>query len=269
MKRIKILGCKFSLCQRAEVDDLLLQHALGGGKGYVCVSNVHTTMMAFTDPDYLKIQNDSFLTVPDGMPLVWAMNLLGEKGTGLQDRVRGPDLMRRICNGGVALGVRHYLYGGSEKTLAALRVYLQKKYPGIAIVGEESPPFRPWTSIELQEVSDRVKNSGAHFLWVGLGAPKQERWMYEQREKMQCVMLGVGAAFDLLPGVIREAPVWMQRMGLEWVYRFCQEPGRMWRRYLWNNPAFLFLLIIQFLKGKLFSQSHLCEIRDREEMGDL
>ncbi len=241
ISRIPVLGSFYSRLQRQGVEDFLLQHALNGGNGYVCVANVHTTMMGFFEPSYQQITNESLLSIPDGMPLVWAMRSLGAKE---QDRVRGPSLMRDLVVRGKAQGARHYLYGGSSSTIEALQKKLQTLAPGIEIVGAESPPYRPVEEITAQEwdvIAERINKTKPHFVWVGLGAPKQEIWMWQQRARIKGVMLGVGAAFDLLSDKIPEAPQMMQRMGLEWLYRLWREPGRLWQRYVLNNPLFLLL----------------------------
>jgi N-acetylglucosaminyldiphosphoundecaprenol N-acetyl-beta-D-mannosaminyltransferase len=247
VSRVSILGTNYSLLRRVAAEEFLLAHGLGKGRGYVCVWNVHTTMTAFFDPTYRLIGNESLLTVPDGMPLVWAMRSLGGNG---QDRVRGPSLMRALLDQGRASGAKHYLYGGSPAALKALQETIAREYPGAQVVGAESPPFRPLEAIhedEWQAAAVRINASGAHFVWVGLGAPKQERWMWQQRERVNGLMLGVGAAFDLLPGIVPEAPAALQSLGLEWAYRFYREPRRLWRRYLFNNPAFLVLWAGQWL----------------------
>lgn len=260
MTRILIIGTKFSLLQREKVKQFLFEHAERARGGYVCVSNVHTTVMAKFDSFYRAIQNDSLLTVPDGVPLVWAMNMLRHSQvTESQDRVRGPTLMREMISEGRARSVKHYLFGSRPETLQALRETLVRQYPGVQIVGAESPPFRPLTAEEQQSVARRINESGAHFVWVGLGAPKQERWMFENSRKINAVLLGVGAAFDLIPGRIPEAPRWMQSMGLEWLYRLCKEPRRLWKRYLFTNPVFVASFSLQLLRNRLFSQSYLCE----------
>lgn len=244
-----------SMVPRRDLHKILLAQALQGASGYVCVANVHTTMMGFFDPSYRAITNAATFAVPDGMPLVWAMRSLGAKS---QDRVRGPTLMRDLFDQGRTANARHYLYGGSPAAVQDLKETLLREYPGAQIVGAESPPFRPLDQIsekEWAEAAARINQSGAHFVWVGLGAPKQEIWMGKQRGAVRGIMLGVGAAFDLIPGRIPEAPALMQALGLEWVYRFFREPKRLWRRYLFNNPAFLLLWGAQWLAslgGKKF-----------------
>lgn len=250
MKRVFVLGSNYSLLSREACHSLLLNQAKEGKGGYVCVSNVHTTMMGYFDSEYQKITNESLLSVPDGLPLVWAMNSMSEGG---QDRIRGPSLMRDLVDKGRALKLKHFLFGGSPTALKSLKEKLESEYPGAEIVGEESPPFKPFEKIALEELksqAERINSTGAHFVWVGLGAPKQELWMYAQRNSINGVMLGVGAAFDLLSGRIPEAPALMQSLGLEWLYRFWQEPGRLWKRYVFNNPAFLMLWTAQFISQK-------------------
>lgn len=240
-EKISVLGSHYSCAERGAVQRMLLERAAASKSGYVCVSNVHTTMMGFFDADYRAITNAASFSVPDGMPLVWAMRSLGAKG---QNRVRGPTLMRDLIDLGREAGVRHYLYGGSPSAVEKLREVLLRQYPGAIIVGAESPPFRPLESIseaEWRESAERINRSGAQIVWVGLGAPKQEKWMWRQRSAVKGIMIGVGAAFDLIPGVIPEAPGLLQAVGMEWAYRLFREPRRLWRRYLFNNPAFLML----------------------------
>lgn len=259
---ISVLGCHYSLLSCQQVIDALLAGVKVGGsfglKGYVCVSNVHTTMTAVMNRAYREVLNGSMLTVPDGVPLVWAMRSLGANG---QDRVRGPTLVRQVFDQGRRVGAKHYLIGGAPAALAALQSTLKENYPGCEIVGAESPPFKPLEGITEEEwaaQAGRINASGAHFVWVGLGAPKQERWMWHQRNSVSGIMLGVGAAFDLIPGRIPEAPAGMQKLGLEWLYRFWREPRRLWKRYIFNNPAFLVLWggqLVMRVCGKRFIQA--------------
>jgi N-acetylglucosaminyldiphosphoundecaprenol N-acetyl-beta-D-mannosaminyltransferase len=239
--KISVLGSHYSCVTRSAVHSTLLEAAKAGQKGYVCVSNVHTTMTGVFEPGYQSITNSAFLAVPDGVPLVWAMRSLGATK---QDRVRGPSLMRDLFDLGRLHGIKHYLYGGSPEAIAKLKETLLRAYPGALIVGAESPPFRPLEAIterEWQESAERINRSGAHFVWVGLGAPKQEKWMWQQRGRVNGIMFGIGAAFDLIPGIVPEAPAPLQKLGMEWAYRLFREPRRLWKRYLFNNPAFLVL----------------------------
>lgn len=240
-RRVSVLGSFYSELTREEVNGFLLRAAELGIPGYVCVSNVHTTMTGLFDHAYRRITNEALLAVPDGVPLVWAMRSLGARA---QDRVRGPSLMPDLFDLGRKQGARHYLYGSSPETLRMLQDKLLARFPGALIVGAESPPFRPLEEIsepEWEAAAARINASGAQFVWVGLGAPKQERWIWEQRNRVHGVMFAIGAAFDLLAERIPEAPPLLQRLGLEWAYRLWREPRRLWRRYLFNNPAFLLL----------------------------
>lgn len=254
--RVSVVGSAYSILSREEVQKGLLEDARNGRGGYVCVANVHTTMMGAFDPSYQQITNNAAYAVPDGMPLVWAMRSLGISE---QNRVRGPSLMRDLVDQGRAHGLKHYLFGGSPAAVKALKETLEAAYPGCSIVGAESPPFRPLEAITREEWdadARRINASGAHFVWIGLGAPKQERWMWEQRTRVNGVMLGVGAAFDLITGRIPEAPAFLQRLGLEWLYRLSREPRRLWRRYILNNPAFLCCWAAQFIKAKILGRNY-------------
>lgn len=207
-------------------------------RGYVCCLAVHPLMLCRRDPELAAAVAASTMTVPDGMPLVWALRRLGES---LEDRVYGPELMRRTCARAPARGHAVFLYGGHDPgALAELEDALRRFYPGIEIAGGWSPPHRPLTAAERREVAQRINDSGADIVWVGIGASKQERWMVQMRGALEApVLVGVGAAFDLIPGRVPQAPSWMQRRGLEWAYRFAREPRRLGPRYLRNNPAFL------------------------------
>jgi N-acetylglucosaminyldiphosphoundecaprenol N-acetyl-beta-D-mannosaminyltransferase len=239
--RVSVLGSHYSVLPRAEMHKALLAAALGGERGYVCVSNVHTTMTGFFHGEYRRITNEAAFAIPDGVPLVWAMRSFGCRE---QDRLHGPTLMRDIFDKGRAVHARHYLYGGSPAAVKQLREALLERYPGAEIVGAESPPFRPFaeiTEVEFTATAERINAAKPHFVWIGLGAPKQEMWIYRQRDRVNGIMLAVGAAFDIIPGRVPEAPRWMQGLGLEWLYRLSREPGRLWRRYFFYNPAFLVL----------------------------
>ena len=244
---ITVLGSHYTALNRKTITQKIIRFAESEQSGYVCVANVHTTMMGYFNSKYRSVTNHALLAVPDGMPLVWAMKLLGNPK---QDRVRGPTLMRRVCEQSCKHGLKHYLLGGTNETLLALEHYLKTNSPSIKIAGKESPPFRHATDKEKAERIKRINNSGAQILWVGLGAPKQENWMWEHRHEIKPLMIGVGAAFDLLPGVIPEAPAYMQAFGLEWLYRLVKEPKRLWRRYIFNNPLFLILLTAQVISSK-------------------
>jgi exopolysaccharide biosynthesis WecB/TagA/CpsF family protein len=204
---------------------------------YICVSNVHTTVMAFRDEEYRKVQNGGAMALPDGQPLSIVSRM---RGYSEAKRVPGPDLMPAILKLSEEKGWKHYFYGSTEKTLAELKKVMLTRYPKLQIVGMYSPPFREVTGEEDEEIVRRINDSGADFVWVALGAPKQEKWMYAHKAKVQGLMIGVGAAFDFIAGTTRRAPMWMQKLCMEWVYRILQDPKRMAPRYLNTNFAFLY-----------------------------
>lgn len=203
---------------------------------YVCVSNVHTTVTAYKDPQYLAVQNGGILAIPDGGPL----SSTGRKrGYSQMRRVTGPDYMRACLEAGREKGWRHYFYGGTQKTLDILKEVLPERYPGIQIAGMYSPPFRPMTEEEDAATVRAICDAHPDFVWVGLGAPKQEKWMQAHQGKVCGLMVGVGAAFDYEAGNIDRAPKWMQDHNLEWFYRLLQDPKRLLGRYLSTNTVYL------------------------------
>lgn len=203
---------------------------------YCCVANVHTTVTAWKDKGYCEIQNRSAIAIPDGGPL----SSIGRKrGFGNMTRTTGPDYMEEIFKISVQEGYRHFFYGAEEETLIKLKKEIEKQYPGIQIVGTYSPPFRPLSEEEDSEVVNKINDSHPDFVWVGLGAPKQEKWMAEHKGKIRGFMVGVGAGFDYFAGNIRRAPMWMQKHNMEWAYRLMQEPGRLFGRYLHTNTSFI------------------------------
>jgi N-acetylglucosaminyldiphosphoundecaprenol N-acetyl-beta-D-mannosaminyltransferase len=220
------------------------------GRGYVCVAAVHTVMACRDDPELRAAVLGSSLTVPDGQPLVWAMNALGHD---LPSRVYGPELMARYCEHAALTGARMFLYGGrNQGALVQLALNLRTRYPGLRVVGGYSPPFRPLTDEEADFVAGEINRSGADVVWVGIGVPKQEKWMAAMRERLQApVLIGVGAAFDFHAGLVPQAPAWMQAVGLEWAYRLYREPRRLWRRYLRYNPRFVAGFLGQWLRHHL------------------
>lgn len=204
---------------------------------YICVSNVHTTVMAYRDESYRKIQNGGAMALPDGQPLSIVSRRRGYRDA---RRVPGPDLMPAILKLSLEKGYSHYFYGSSEHTLSELRKELMKTYPGLRIAGMYAPPFRPMTEEEDRETVARINAAKPDFIWVALGAPKQEIWMYEHKNRVNGLMLGVGAAFDFMAGTVKRAPQWMQKLCMEWVFRIMQDPWRMLPRYLNTNFAFLY-----------------------------
>jgi N-acetylglucosaminyldiphosphoundecaprenol N-acetyl-beta-D-mannosaminyltransferase len=207
-------------------------------QGYVCVCNVHTVMSAREDPALQTALLSSSLNVPDGQPLVWALNALGRP---LRDRVYGPELMARAFARARSNGHRFYLYGGRDHdALVQLGLSLRRRFPGVNIVGGYAPPFRPLTTEERSAIIDEINESEADVVWVGIGVPKQEKWMAVMRSHLEApVLVGVGAAFDFHAGLVPQAPPLLQGAGLEWAYRLAHEPRRLWRRYLRYNPRFV------------------------------
>jgi N-acetylglucosaminyldiphosphoundecaprenol N-acetyl-beta-D-mannosaminyltransferase len=214
---------------------------------------VHAVTVAQRDPEMRSALLGSSLTVPDGMPLVWAVNLLGES---LPHRVYGPELMRRYTRRCAEKGHRVWLNGGRDQgSLAQLALNLRRDNPGIRIVGGYSPPFRELEESERTAIAADINRSGADVVWVGIGVPKQEKWMARMRHRLEApVLVGVGAAFDFHAGTVRQAPAWLQRMGMEWAFRLAMEPRRLWRRYAKYNPLFVLGFARQYL-GHLRSRS--------------
>mgnify|MGYP001065016233 FL=1 len=205
---------------------------------YICVSNVHTTVMSYENEEYRKIQNSAAMALPDGAPL---SSYSRRKGYKQAQRVTGPDLMLELFAISKEKGYRHYFYGATEETLQSMKEVLERDYPGIEIAGMYAPPFRALTPQEDAQIVAKINESRPDFIWIGLGAPKQEEWMYQHMGQLQGVLIGVGAGFDYLAGYIKRAPRWMQRMSLEWLYRLLQDPKRLWRRYFTSNVKFICL----------------------------
>lgn len=208
----------------------------------VCFTNAHSLVTAHRDPSLARALAEADMCLPDGTPVAWmAARLLGRP----QLRVPGPDLMGAYLGEAARRGEPVFLYGGSPQTLQALQSRLARAFPGLVIAGACSPPFRPLTPEEDEEITRRINESGAKTVWVGLGCPKQELWMHEHRGKVRAVMLGVGAAFDFHAGTVVRAPAWMHGAGLEWLHRLWREPRRLWRRYLVTNSVFVGLALRQ------------------------
>lgn len=215
-------------------------HVLSGD--YICVSNVHTTVTAYEDVEYRKVQNGGIMAIPDGGPL----SSVGQKrGFKNMKRTTGPSLMGEIFKISVSKGYRHFFYGSTDETLEKLYSVLEKTYPGIQIAGMYSPPFRPMTSEEDKAIVERINETKPDFVWVGLGAPKQEKWMAAHQGKIDGLMLGVGAGFDYYAGNIQRAPQWMQKHNLEWLYRLVQDPKRLFKRYWSTNTKFIWNAMIR------------------------
>jgi N-acetylglucosaminyldiphosphoundecaprenol N-acetyl-beta-D-mannosaminyltransferase len=218
-------------------------------QGYVCVAAVHTVMASHEDAELADAVQHASLVVPDGQPLVWAMNAMGHH---LPTRVYGPELMARYCERSALTGARMFLYGGrNQGALVQLALNLRTRYPGVKIVGGYSPPFRDLTAEEEDALVAEINRSEADVVWVGIGVPKQEKWMAAMRDRLDApVLVGVGAAFDFHAGLVPQAPDWMQSSGLEWAYRLAHEPRRLWKRYARYNPLFVASFARQWSRSK-------------------
>ena len=213
---------------------------------YICVTNVHTVVTAYENPEYRKVQNGGIMAIPDGGPL----SFLGRKrGFPNMGRTTGPSLMDEIFKISLERGYRHYFYGSTAETLEKLTDRLYIDYKGIQIAGMYSPPFRSTTEDENAEAVRLINEAEADFVWIGLGAPKQEKWMAKHQGKITGLMIGVGAGFDYFAGNIKRAPNWMQKVNLEWVYRLMQEPRRLFGRYLHTNTVFMAHVLLESIKG--------------------
>lgn len=236
----RILGVNIAITNMQETVNLIMDHLEDIRGQFICLSNVHTTVMAEKDAEYRKIQNSAFLALPDGSPLALVQRLRGYRSA---EQVAGPDLMPALWKATEHTAYSHYFYGSTPETIEALQKKLGSRYPGLKIAGMEAPPFRPLTEEEDRQAVERINASGADFVWVGLGAPKQEKWMYEHRGRIHGVMFGVGAGFDFHAGTVKRAPDWMRRHYLEWLYRLVQDPKRLWKRYVQTNGKFLLLSV--------------------------
>jgi len=210
-----------------------------GESNYVCACNVHSIVSATLDGEFRSAINGADMNVPDGMPVVWCLRKFGFLA---QQRIDGPELMWRLCENAAAVGQRVFLYGSSAGVLARLNTRLTTLLPTLKIAGMHAPPYRLLTKEEDEAVIELINASGAELVFVGMGCPKQEIWMAQHRGKLGGVMIGVGAAFDYHAGTLSRAPYWMQRRGLEWLYRLLKEPKRLWRRYLITNSVFVYLI---------------------------
>lgn len=247
--RAEILGIPLAISDYEQVLDWMDSTIESGQRGWVTAAAVNLVMSAADDEHTRKSVLGATLAVPDGQPLVWALKALGHAAA---TRVYGPELMARACARAARKGTPIYLYGGrDERSLALLEERLCDRFPGLQIAGSFSPPFRPLTEREREQAIADIDGSGAKIVWVGTGQPKQELWMAQMRPHLQAPMLvGVGAAFDFHAGLLAQAPPWMQRSGLEWLFRLSREPRRLWRRYLTQNPRFLVGFARQYARDR-------------------
>ncbi|WP_247237830.1 WecB/TagA/CpsF family glycosyltransferase [Telluribacter sp. SYSU D00476] len=219
---------------------------------YVCVANVHMIVEAYKSSTFAKIVNDADIVAPDGVPLSIGLKWL--YGTH-QDRVAGMDLLPSLLLQAEKQELNVFFFGSTPEVLDAMRKRCMSIYPNLKIAGAISPPFRPLNKEEDEAIAQRINLSGAHIVFVALGCPKQEKWMAEMKGKVNALMIGLGGAFPVFAGLQSRAPIWMQRMSLEWLFRLYQEPGRLWKRYLTTNPLFILLFIKEWYKVRLLKIS--------------
>ncbi|TAK91925.1 MAG: glycosyltransferase [Verrucomicrobia bacterium] len=251
IERVNVLGVGLSALNLRTAVAAFADAIAHRRKGYVCVTGVHGVIEAQDDPEFRRILNQAFLCTPDGMPMSWIGWLGGHRD---MDRVYGPDLMLDVCARGEKEGWRHFFYGGAPGVAELLRDKLKEKFPALQVVGTYTPPFRALTSEEESQLQEQVRACRPDILWVGLSTPKQERFMAAYLARLDAtLMVGVGAAFDFHSGRVSQAPRWMQRCGLEWFYRLCSEPRRLAKRYLKNNPRFLWKVFWQLTGVKKYS----------------
>jgi N-acetylglucosaminyldiphosphoundecaprenol N-acetyl-beta-D-mannosaminyltransferase len=242
--RINVLGVGISAINLETALEAVTARIEQKEKGYICVTGVHGVSEAQTDQSFRQILNRAFLCTPDGMPLVWAGRRQGRKEMG---RVYGPDLMLAVLQLSESKGYRHFFYGGANGTAEVLRRQMLQRFPKLRIVGTFEPPFRPLNHDEESKLTELIQTTRPDMMWIGLSTPKQEKFMAQYLNRLDVtLMVGVGAAFDIHAGRTRQAPVWMQRFGLEWFFRLCCEPRRLGKRYLKNNPLFLLRIFAQW-----------------------
>lgn len=246
VSRYNVLGIGVSALTLAQARDLVLGVRGALRRGYICLGTAHGLTLAQHDPELRRIYREAWLTTPDGMPLVW----LGPRGV---ERVYGPDLMLAVCAAGRAVGLRHYLCGGVPGVAEELRARLTTRFPGLAVVGTFTPPFRELNAEETVVLRDDVARTRPDVIWIGLSTPKQEMFMARHWRELEAgVLIGVGAAFDFHSGRVRQAPRWLQRSGFEWLFRLVTEPRRLGPRYLRTNPAFALRALAQKLGLKRY-----------------
>lgn len=245
--RVNVVGMPISTTSSEEVLDMLGNRPTDKAM-VVAFCNVHSVMMARRSPSVASALLDADIAAPDGMPVVWGLRAAG---CAAQARIDGPSFMQQALRHGVGHGWSHFFYGSTQETLGKLMEVAQRVAPGVRVVGTYSPPFRSSTEEDFRFAADKINETGADLVWVGLGMPKQELWMRNVRPLVPGVaLLGVGAAFDFIAGTTPRAPAWMQTAGLEWLHRLSQQPRRLWRRYLFNNPAYLALLTRDIVLNK-------------------
>ncbi len=249
--RYRILDVGISALTPGRAVEIVLDWVAARERRYLSVCPADTILQCHDHPDLAAIVNGAGLAVPDGMPVVWIGKLQGFSVS----RVYGPDLMLALCDKGRAGGVRHYFYGGTDDLLKTLEAALTARFPGLLVAGSWAPPFRPLTPEEERETAERINAARPDIVWIGIGTPKQDYWAARFRERLEApVLIPVGAAFNFHAGTVRQAPRWMGRIGLEWLFRLLMEPGRLWKRYLIGNTRFVLLVSSQALRRKILGR---------------
>ncbi|MDV6376009.1 WecB/TagA/CpsF family glycosyltransferase [Deinococcus arenicola] len=246
-----ILGMRVDATTYRDATAHVMAWANAGQARYVCAANVHMVMETHDSAEFRDVVNGADLVTSDGVPLVWALKALGVPQA---ERVYGPTLMLHVCEAAARDGVPVALYGGTSESLKAFSAVLHANYPGIQLACMIAPPFRPPTAEEDAQYTQQLIDSGARIVFVGIGCPKQERWMAAHTGRLNAVLMGMGAAFDFHTGRVRQAPVFMQRLGLEWLFRLVMEPRRLWKRYAKHNPRFVGLFVLQLLGQRVIDR---------------
>lgn len=244
---VNVVSLNVNVCNHASAIRRVAELVERGAGGYVCFSTVHMIMESHDDAEYARKVNGADLIIPDGMPLVWMQKL---QGAGQAARVRANDLMIMLCAYAEAHDLTVGFYGGKQSVVDAICERAKKDFPRLKIAYAFSPPFRPLTDAEDAQITAEINEKNFDILFMGLGCPKQENWMWAHKNKVKAVMLGVGASFDFFAGNVKESPEWLGKLGLEWLFRLTQEPRRLWRRYLILNPRFVRLATLQLLKSR-------------------
>jgi N-acetylglucosaminyldiphosphoundecaprenol N-acetyl-beta-D-mannosaminyltransferase len=250
INKIKILKSSISICNSYQE---LYSYCICNNSDlskFITLNNVHSTIEAFYNANYKKALDSAFIALPDGKPLSIVAKLKGHKDA---IRIMGPTFMEKTLEWGQKDNIKHFFFGSLRETLKKIEYIIKSKYPASNIVGAISPPFRTFTEAENKTFLEQINKVNPDIIWVGLGAPKQEIWMYENYKKLnRGIMIGIGAGFDYLAGNTKHAPEWMKNFSLEWLYRLIQEPKRLWKRYLVTNTLFLFLITLELLHIKNF-----------------
>lgn len=251
LEKVKFINCRISSGTYLSFVDQILKLAAAKQSSYVCVMNVHMLVEAQSDPAFANIVDNADVVTPDGMPLVVGINKLYNSK---QQRVAGMDLMHSLLEGAQNRNQSVYFYGSTDKVLQSIVDRSEKDYPDLRIAGSYSPPFRALTEAEEQAIIDRINLSNANLVFVALGCPKQEKWMAAMKGRVNAAMIGLGGAFPVFAGIQSRAPMWMQKSSLEWLYRLCQEPGRLWKRYFVTNTLFMGLYLKEYVSVKVLNK---------------